>query len=307
MEKAAAESEAQSSVTPNQRAPLPAQKKGPDASFSSPRLFLDNHFVYAVVSQRARGLSIGVNLNPDKSCNFACLYCDVDRETPGTERKVNVRTMSAELQNLLTLTFQRRLREFPCFQHTPEELLELKEVALSGNGEPTLCPNFAEVVHEAVHVRSLGNYPFFKLVLITNASGLDTPQARDGLRAFTAQDEIWAKLEAGTQEYMSKVNRSTVPLKKIMTNILLIARERPVVIQSLFPLIDGQEPPAAEIEEYIHRLLELKNDGAQISMVQVYSAHRPPHRPTCGHLPLKALSSIAQRVREVTGLKAEVF
>ena len=92
-----------------------------------------------------------------------------------------------------------------------------------------------------------------------------------------------------------------------MANILLIGRERPVVIQSLFPLIDNQEPPAEEIEHYVHRLQELQAGGAQISRVQVYSAHRPPDHPACGHLPLKSLSQIARRVRSVTGLKAEVF
>ena len=288
-------------------APSPAPKKSREASFGSPRLFLDNRFVYAVISQRARGLSIGVNMNPDKLCNFACLYCEVNRDAPSADGKVNVRVLSAELQNLLGLAFQGRLREFPGFQHTPDDLLELKEVALSGNGEPTLCPNFAEIVHEVVHIRSLGKYPFFKLVLITNASGLDAPGVREGLKAFTMQDEIWAKLDAGTQQHMDRVNRTRVPLKRILANILLVARERPVVIQSLFPLVNGEEPPAGEIEEYIQRLVELKTAGAQISMVQVYSAHRPPHQPTCGHLPLKTLSRIAQRVREVSELKAEVF
>jgi len=291
----------------NVRAPAPALKEVMPAPFGSPRNFLNNRFVYAVISQRARGLSIGVNLTPDKYCNFDCLYCEVNRDEPVHDRKVNLRVLSTELQDLLTVTFQGRLREFQGFQHTPEELLQLKAVALSGNGEPTLSPSFAEVVHEVIHVRSLGKFPFFKIVLITNASGLDLPEVRAGLRAFTAEDEIWVKLEAGTQAYMDRVNRGNLTLKKVMSNILLIARERPVVIQSLFPLIDGEEPPSDEIEEYVHRLKELKTGGAQISLVQVYSAHRPPHRPICGHLPLKALSRIAQRVREVTGLKAEVF
>ena len=84
------------------------------------------------------------------------------------------------------MTFQRRLREFPGFQNTPDELLELKDVALSGNGEPTLCPNFAEIAREVVHIRSMGKYPFFKIVLITNASGLDATDVRDGLRLNSA-------------------------------------------------------------------------------------------------------------------------
>src|ERR1035438_9546999 len=90
-------------------------------------------------------------------------------------------------------------------------------------------------------------------------------------------------------------------------HILMVSKRRPVIIQSLFPLVNGQEPPWAEIEEYAQRLKELKAAGAQIAMVQVYSAHRPPHRPNCEHLALKSLSRIAAHVRKVTGLRAEVF
>ncbi len=290
-----------------QSAPSPTVRRPVATGFGTPRHFLDRRFVYAVISQRARGLSIGVNLNPDKFCNFDCVYCEVNRDVPGLERKVSVRAMGAELQVVLDLAFQGRMREFPVFKNTPDELLELKEVALSGNGEPTLCPNFAEVVHEVVHLRSLGKFPFFKLVLITNASGLDAPEVREGLKVFTGQDEIWAKLDGGSQAYLNRVNRSGVTLSHLLRNILLVARERPVVIQSLFPSIEGAEPPAGEIEAYVQCLRKLLAEGAQISLVQVYSAHRPPHGAACGHLPLKRLSQIAQQIREITGLRAEVF
>ncbi len=86
-----------------------------------------------------------------------------------------------------------------------------------------------------------------------------------------------------------------------------LGRQRPIVIQSLFASLDGEEPPVEEVEQYVQRLKELQQGGARISLVQVYSAHRPAICATCHHLPLRSLSRIAQRVREVTGLKAEVF
>src|SRR5205823_3480623 len=110
-------------------------------------------------------------------------------------------------------------------------------------------------------------------------------EVRQGLQLLTSRDEIWAKLDAGTQEYMDKVNRTSMRLEKMLANILLIWRERPIIIQSLFPLLDGQEPPPEEIEFYVGHLQQLKNDGARISLVQVYSAHRPSQHPECGHLP----------------------
>lgn len=103
------------------------------------------------------------------------------------------------------------------------------------------------------------------------------------------------------------MDRSDVPIAKILENILLVARRRPVVIQSLFPTIHGKEPSLEEIAQYVGRLGELKADGAQIALVQIYSATRPVPRTGCGHVPLKVLSRIAQTVRQTTGLKAEVF
>ena len=275
--------------------------------FARPMGFLGNRFVYGVISQRAHGLSIGINMNPDRHCNFDCVYCEIDRKLPGRESKVDLDVLATELETLLTLTFQKRLRELPYFETVPEELLALKGVALSGEGEPTISPQFVEIVREVVHIRSRGKFPFFKLVLITNTAGLEIPEVRRGLHLLTSRDEIWAKLDAGTQAYMNAVNRSDLPLEKVVANILRMGKERPIVIQSLFPMLNGQEPPAEEIEEYVKRLQYLKQSGARISLVQVYSAHRPSHHPECGHLPLKTLSRIAHRVREVAGVPAEVF
>jgi wyosine [tRNA(Phe)-imidazoG37] synthetase (radical SAM superfamily) len=269
--------------------------------------FFGNRFVYAVISQRAHGLSIGINMNPDKSCNFDCAYCEVNRDLPSRDSSVDLEILARELESLLGLACARSLRQFPYFQNVPEELLALKSVTLSGEGEPTLSPQFQEIVREVIHVRSRGKFPFFKLVLLTNGSGLDLPDVQKGLQLLTTRDEVWAKLEAGTQEHMNAVNRTSVSLERILANILRIARARPIIIQSMFPLLNGQEPSAREIEAYVQRLQQLKNDEAQIALVQIYSAHRPPHRPECGHLPLKSLSRIAQRVRQVTGLPAEVF
>jgi len=280
---------------------------GTETAFGCPRDFLDNRFVYVVISPRARGLSVGVNMNPDKRCNFDCAYCEVNRGSPATESRLDVDAMAEELTETLRLVRSGGLRERPCYRNLPVDLMQLRHVALSGDGEPTLCTNFTETVQAVMHVRARGQFPFFKIVLLTNASGLDLPAVQSGLQFFTRHDEIWAKLDAGTQAYMDRVNRPQVSLEKILANILFVARKRLVVIQSLFPGINGQEPTPEEIEAYAQRLKQLKVAGAQIPLVQIYSATRPTPHSECGHLPLKTLSRIARHVREVTGLNAEVF
>src|SRR6266516_311514 len=104
-------------------------------AFGCPRDFLDNRFVYTVVSPRARGLSVGVNMNPDKHCNFDCAYCEVNRAEPARETHLDVSVMVAELERTLELVCSGRLREHPYYRNLPDELLKLRHVALSGDGE----------------------------------------------------------------------------------------------------------------------------------------------------------------------------
>jgi len=147
--------------------------------------------------------------------------------------------------------------------------------------------------------------PSFKIVVVTNSTALDRPEVQHGLKLLTRKDEIWAKLDGGTQDYLNRLNGAAIPLEKIMANIVLTGRQRPVVIQSLFPAINGAPPPAREITQYARRLRELKEAGAEIPLVQIYSATRPMARTGCTHLPLQSLSQIAKTVRRVAGLRAE--
>ena len=271
------------------------------------RVFQDLIYVYPVISRRSRGLSIGVNLNPDKRCNFDCVYCEVDRRTPGRAESVNLGQLREELSWLIRYAQDGGLATQPKFDQVPELTRVVRDIAFSGDGEPTLCPQIVEVIHTVLHVRARSGLPFFKIALITNATGLDRPAVAEGLRCLTGRDEVWAKLDAGTQAWMERINRPTVLLAKVLANILAVARQRPVVIQSLFPALNGQEPPELEIREYAQRLKELKDAGANIPLVQIYSATRPTPHSECGHLPLRSLARIAQTVRDTTGLRAEVF
>jgi len=278
-----------------------------EAAYEYPRDFMENQFVYLVISPRAGGLSVGVNLNPLVKCTFNCLYCELDRAQPARASQFAVERMAAELDKTLRLVHSGRLRQRPRYAKLPDKLLQVRHVTLSGDGEPTLSDHFAEALFEINHLRVRGHIPYFKIVLVTNSTALDRPQVQEGLKVLNREDEIWAKLDGGTQYYLNRLNGTTMPIEKILDNILQLGRERPVVIQSLFPAIHGAEPPPAEIQAYAQRLKELKQAGAQIRLVQIYSATRPIPRMGCGHLPLKSLSQIARTVREVAGVSAEVF
>jgi len=275
------------------------------AVLAQPRDYVGNRFVYAVITSRARGLSIGVNMNPDQRCNFDCPYCEVKRLPKLPRQKVDLKVLNQELTQLLTLAQTRRFHTLPPFSNVPPDLLELKEVALSGDGEPSQAANFDAIVAEVLKIRRLLGP--FKVVLITNGTGLHRPSVRRGIDLFAENDEIWIKLDAGTDAYMQRINGTDVPVESIVENIIAVGRERPVIIQSLFCLLNNEPPAEAEIDAYIQRLRTIKESGAQVSLVQVYSLMRPPARPGCKHLPLATLSRIARRVRTETGLRSEVF
>lgn len=283
------------------------EKNKTGGAFANPRDFLENRFVYLTISPRARGLSIGVNVNPDRECNFDCVYCEVNRSAPITDSVIDCDIAAQELENMLRLVNQGGLRHLAPYSSLPPELMKLRHVALSGDGEPTVSPKFLETVEMVVHVRARGVFPFFKIVLITNASGLDRVEVRQGLRLFTPQDEIWAKLDVGSQGQMNAVNRASAPFEKILDNILITARVRPVVIQSLFCQNGDIVPSVARIEEFATCVRNLKERGALISLVQIYSATRPTAYSNVRHLPLKLLSEIAETVRRIAGVKAEPF
>jgi wyosine [tRNA(Phe)-imidazoG37] synthetase (radical SAM superfamily) len=270
---------------------------------------LDNRFVYLVISPRTRGLSIGVNLTPEVRCSFLCLYCEVPRDASEAPRDaLDVDVMGGELRRTLNLVLSGRLSQREGYGNLDPSLLTLREVLLSGDGEPTLAPRFSEAVLQVAQLRATGEYPFFKIALCTNGSHLDNPGVQGALKYLTARDDIWIKLDAGTQEYMSVVNGPNARLSNVLDNILLVGRARPVGIQSLFPKTNGKEPSGAEIQAYVERLKELKSQGAQIQEVQVFSAGASS-RPSvgCEYLSLKSLQKICRSIQSVAGIKAEVY
>jgi hypothetical protein len=267
--------------------------------------FLKNRFVSAVLSQRAGGLSLEANLNPGPRTGEDCVSEAGGGETHGA-CPFDLETMLGELRETLAVFGSGRLRNQPWGRKLSGELLKLQHVALTGDSEPTAAPTFFAAVKAMTHMRAAGGFPFFKMMLSTNGSRWDERQVQPALRLFTRADEIWIKLNAGTQYYLNLVDRLSLPLENILKNILSIARQRPVIIQSMFPEIWGEEPPLEEIMYYVQRLKELKDGGAQISLVQIYSAHQPM-ASGFGHLSLKMLSFIAQTIRNLAGLRAEVF
>jgi wyosine [tRNA(Phe)-imidazoG37] synthetase (radical SAM superfamily) len=268
----------------------------------------DNRYVYAVVSRRSRGVSVGVNLNPDKVCNFDCVYCQVDRTTPGADREVEVPRLRAELETALDLVASGELFALDRYRNTPPALRRLNDIAFSGDGEPTTCHEFPQAVEAAALIKRRRGLDDVKLVLITNATVLDRPEVRRALEVLHASNgEVWAKLDAGTEDYYHRIERTNIPLGRVLDNILRTARAHPVVIQSMFLRLDREPPSAAEQEAFCERLNEVVRGGGKIKLVQVYTVARRPAEPTVTPLTDAEVDALTELVRRRTGLPAEPF
>lgn len=315
---------------------------------SHPRRFRRNRYVYPVLSRRAGGLSIGVNLSPDARCNFDCVYCQVVRPRPSFDaaaatgaadpafrpsvaraaggpagalpdaaapqpdeprgETIDLGVLRKELDEMLARAAAGTIFDEPPLSSAPREFRRLSDIALSGDGEPTLSPSFPEAVEVCVELRRRHALSAVKIVLITNASLLDRPRVAAALEVLDRNGgEIWAKLDAGTEAYYRRIARTNVPWTRILENIRQAARVRPIVVQTLFARVAGEPPTEEEVEAYSQRLRETIAGGGRIKLVQIHTVARPPAEAWVEPLSAAELEAIARRVRAATGCDVATF
>ena len=278
---------------------------------------------YPVVSRRSRGLSLGVNLNPDRVCNFDCIYCEVDRRDfrPGKSKlplpprnvprpQVSLEEIREELGELLRLVRSGEIWQEPEFKEVAPELRRLNDIAFSGDGEPTTYPHFDRAIRVAMEARDQAGFApdEVKLVLITNATQLHRPVVREGLRLLAENNgEVWGKLDAGTAAYYDLIDHTNVPFERVLRNLLETAQRQPINIQTCFLRVRGEGPSPEEVAAYCARLNDIRAKGGQLKMVQLYTVARRPPYEWVTSLPDAALEEIARIVREDTGLEVETF
>jgi wyosine [tRNA(Phe)-imidazoG37] synthetase (radical SAM superfamily) len=272
------------------------------------RSFENSRFVYPVLSRRSGGISVGVNLNPDKICNFDCIYCQVDRTSTSETTFVETGKLLEELDWTLRLVTSGEIFELEKFRGTPQALRRLNDIAFSGDGEPTTYRNFDALMESCAAVKRRHGLNDVKMVLITNASMLHRPHVQRGLQILDENNgEIWAKLEAGTEEYYQLIERTTIPFRQILENVALTARVRPIVVQALFMRVNGEPPSRSELEAFCDRLSEIVASGGQLKLIQIYTVARRPAESYVTPLSAEEVDTIAALVSQRTGLQTAAF
>lgn len=280
------------------------------------REFGKMRYVYPVISRRSEGLSIGVNMNPDCRCTFDCIYCEVDRQTALTQQPepVDIDRLKEELFFILEKAKRGELANAPRFADAKELTKVVKDIAFSGNGEPTMNLRFEQAVDAVVEVRKkLGLESESKIVLITNSSMLHLEYVIEAVECMMKSNgEVWAKLDAGTEEYFHRINRSRVPFKRILSNIEGLSTRVPVYIQTMFMKLDGEMMPEKELEAYGINLRNMVANGSKISSIQAYTIARPtfgiekvPY--TVGALSGEELEQMGDKIRVRTGLPVRCY
>jgi wyosine [tRNA(Phe)-imidazoG37] synthetase (radical SAM superfamily) len=282
---------------------------------SHDRAWRDFAYVYAVISRRSRGLSIGVNLNVDQVCNFDCVYCMVPRQlrephdrAPAVE-PVSLPRLGEELRSMVAAVADGSIWREQSFCDVADDHRRLNDIAFSGDGEPTAYPRFDEACRLVAAVKAEFRLDDAKIVLITNATLLDRPHVQAGLAILDQHGgEVWAKLDAGTQAYYHAVDRTRVPLAAVLANIASCGRVRTIVIQTMLLRMHGQAMPDTEFAAYSDRLSELRVAGCRIDRVQLYTVAR--HTAETWATPLDAhdLEARAASLRTaLPGVTVEIF
>jgi wyosine [tRNA(Phe)-imidazoG37] synthetase (radical SAM superfamily) len=263
--------------------------------------------VYPVVSRRAQGVSVGINLNPNNACNWRCIYCQVPGLVRGKPPPIELGGMADELRELLG----EIVRGDWLARHAPEGARRLNDVAFSGNGEPTSAPQFREAVERVrtvlAELELLGR---IKLVVISNGSLVHQREVQRGLRALaSANGELWFKLDSATEEGMRAINDVAPGLERVRTNLRLACELVPTWVQTCVFARRGAPPSEHEQAALLAFLRAHLREGPAPRGLLLYGLARPSHQPEApelSRLPLEWLETFAERIRAL-GLETRVF
>ena len=264
-------------------------------------------YIYPVISRRAGGLSIGINLNINNACNWRCIYCQVPGLTRGSAPEINLDLLQQELGEFITGFMQGVNYErfnIPPDNHT------IRDIAISGNGEPTSAPEFDQIIDTIGHTLRETNIPTTtKLVLITNGSLIHHPAVQNGIGLLSRfNGEVWFKLDSVTNAGMRRINNANITMRTVGKNLTTCAGLCPTWIQTCVFALDGEPPSTEEQEHYLDFLATTLAAGVKLKGVLLYGIARPslqPEAPRLSRLPLAWLEQYAARI-SAAGLEVKI-
>jgi len=261
-------------------------------------------YVYPVVSRRAGGVSIGINLNPNNACNWACLYCQVENLTRGGPPPIDLDRLESELELFLSDALEGDFMQ----RAVPPEARRLMDVAFSGNGEPTSAAEFAEAVARVgVVLARFGQQGRLVVRLITNGSLMHRPEVQRGVRHLgELGGEVWFKVDRALPEEVAEINGVPGQPEKVAKNLEICAGLAPTWVQTCWFALDGVAPSVASQLAYCDLLRPL---ARKLAGVHLYGLARPSQQlaaPRLSALPTENLVDFAALIENKTGIRVVI-
>jgi len=263
-------------------------------------------YVYPVISRRAGGVSVGINLNTNNACNWRCIYCQVPNLTRGTAPPVDLAVLESELRGFLYELMYGDIMH----RRVPEEAQRINDIALSGNGEPTSAAEFTQVIQLIARARRDVNLPDeVKTVLITNGSLLYRSEVQQGLRSIAKLNgEVWFKMDRSSEAGMQLINDTRISMNKVRENLIAAISCCPTWLQTCWFALDGKTPSLQDEDDYLKFVSALLRDGHKLHGVLLYTLARPSlqaEAPRLSKLSAEQLQSFAERIGKL-GLTVKV-
>ena len=255
-------------------------------------LSLQSGIIYGPVRSRRLGLSLGINLLPSryKLCSFNCLYCQYGR-TPNPTINLTYQTKDLPRPNEVSEALEKSLHRMM------KERTKIDAITFSGNGEPTLHPELAEIIEAAKILRDR-YLPQVKLAILSNSSTVSRKEVREALEML---DLRVMKLDAGSEDLIRQLNGPASPfyLGEIVAGLKEL---REVILQSLFVQgrVTNSDPDSVAL--WLEKVRDI-----QPVLVQVYTLDRVPAERRLWKVSIPTLQWIARQVRWRAGVEAEVY
>ncbi|MBB5190285.1 wyosine [tRNA(Phe)-imidazoG37] synthetase (radical SAM superfamily) [Silvimonas terrae] len=254
-------------------------------------------YVYPVVSRRAGGVSIGINLNPNNACNWRCLYCQVPDLKRGGPPPIDLLQLEDQLATMLHQIVDGDFMQ----ERVPPELRRLNDVAFSGNGEPTMSPEFGHAL--AIVERQLQAFGLLgqiKIVLITNGSQLYKPEVQDVVAQMgRINGELWFKVDRAPQDGFAQVNQVQLNRAAVVRHLIAASARCATWLQTCMFELDGALPDAEEVAAYVAFAGELKAQAPGLKGVLLYGLARPSMQPEAPRLraaPVEWMKTLAEQI-----------
>lgn len=253
---------------------------------------LFDSIIFGPLKSRRLGTSLGINLLPPniKLCSFNCIYCECGWTETSQYEKAKIFS-AKEINDAL----EKRLI------FLAGNNVQLNSITFAGNGEPTLHPEFPEIIDNTILMRDR-HVPEAKISVLSNSSTLSDDKIVESLKKV----HNIMKLDAGTEEVFRIINnpKTNVSLEQIVSNLKKFNGK--LIIQSMFlrgtlnnNIIDNTVE--SELTEWLHYLQVIKPEE-----VMLYSIDRRPPVAMLEKISESELQEIAKRVEQLN-IKASVY